>query len=223
MTKAQVRPLRVFLCHAKEDKPAVRELYQQLNTEGWIDVWLDEVCLLPGQEWGVEIEKAVEHSDVVVVCLSAHSVDKEGYIQKELRFVLNVADEKPEGSIFVIPLRLDDCQVPRRIRGWQWVDYFPDEKKNSAYQRLLQSLESRLTELGLAKPKNSIGVTGKTPIRKESMSKKKIGYRSTLPSSQQTMPDKLEVEKFTPNGNQIYIFSGMEFTRCQRTKKIILL
>ncbi len=33
--------LRVFLCHASADEPAVRELYQRLSTDG-IDAWLDE-------------------------------------------------------------------------------------------------------------------------------------------------------------------------------------
>jgi len=100
---ADRRRLRVFLCHAKEDKPTVRDLYRQLTAEGWLDVWLDEMNLFPGQEWDIEIEKAVEQADVVIVCLSNKSVDKEGYVQKELRFVLNIADEKPEGTIFVVP------------------------------------------------------------------------------------------------------------------------
>jgi hypothetical protein len=139
--------LRVFLCHAKEDKPTVRDLYRQLTAEGWLDVWLDEIKLLPGQEWDIEIEKAVEQADVVIVCLSNKSVDKEGYVQKELRFVLNIADEKPEGTIFVIPLRLDDCAVPRRIRAWQYVDYFPKDNQVSAYQHLLKSLKLRAGKL----------------------------------------------------------------------------
>src|SRR3990172_4806302 len=98
----------------------------------------------------MEIEKAVEESDIVIVCLSTRSVDKEGYVQKELRFVLDIADEKPEGSIFVIPLRLDDCIVPRRLRHWQWVDYFPKSQRMLAYQRLLESLEARARKLGIS-------------------------------------------------------------------------
>jgi len=134
------RKLRVFLCHASQDKPVVRELYQRLNAEGWIDPWLDEEKLLPGQDWDLEIEKAVEVADVVVVCLSASSVTKEGYIQKELRFVLDVSDEKPEEMIFVVPIRLDDCRVPRRLKKWQYVDYFPLGRRDWAYQRLLRTL-----------------------------------------------------------------------------------
>jgi len=58
------RKLRVFLCHASQDKPIVpqgddiRELYQRLNAEGWIDPWLDKEELLPGQDWDMELEKA---------------------------------------------------------------------------------------------------------------------------------------------------------------------
>ena len=71
------RKLSVFLCHSSQDKPIVRELYQRLNAEGWIDPWLDEEKLLPGQDWDMEIEKAVEAADAVIVCFSSNSVTKE--------------------------------------------------------------------------------------------------------------------------------------------------
>ncbi|MEK6752410.1 MAG: toll/interleukin-1 receptor domain-containing protein, partial [Chloroflexota bacterium] len=48
------RPLRVFLCHSSNDKPAVRELYQKLRAEPWIEPWLDEEELYPGQDWNME-------------------------------------------------------------------------------------------------------------------------------------------------------------------------
>ena len=137
------RPLRVFLCHSSNDKPAVRELYQRLHAEGWMDIWLDVEKLYPGQDWDLEIEKAVEATDVVIVCLSSNSVSKEGYVQRELRFVLRIADFKPEGAIFVVPVRLDDCPMPRRLAMWQYTDLFPDDRKDWAYKRLLGSLKMR--------------------------------------------------------------------------------
>src|SRR5258708_25514772 len=137
------RKLRVFLCHASQDKPIVRELYQRLLAEGWIDPWLDEENLLPGQDWDMEIEKAVEAADAVIVCLSNSSVTKEGYVQREIKFVLDMALEKPEGTIFIIPLRLEDCQPPRRLRSWHYVDYFPLKKRKLAYKRLIESLKVR--------------------------------------------------------------------------------
>ena len=142
------RKLRVFLCHASQDKPMVRELYQPLLTEGWIDPWLDEERLLPGQDWNLEIEKAVEASDAVIVCVSSTSVAKEGYVQKELRRVLNIALEKLEGAIFVIPSSLDDCALPRQSKDRQFLDYFPASQQAVAYDKLKASLGIRQDSLG---------------------------------------------------------------------------
>lgn len=147
------RPLRVYLAHASTDKPAVRRLYQRLKSDG-INVWLDEENLLPGQDWNYEILKAVQNSDVVIVCLSRNSVNKEGYIQKEVRLVLDVLDEKPEGTIFLIPARLEECEVPRRLRNYQWVDLFlPD-----SYTKLRRALQVRSERVGASisrKPRES--------------------------------------------------------------------
>ena len=143
------RNLRVFLCHASQDKPVVRELYQRLNVEGWIDPWLDEEKLFPGQDWNLEIEKAVESSDAVIVFVSSVSVAKEGYIQKELRKVLNIALEKLEGAIFVLPVRLDDCEKPRQLKDKQFLDYFPASKRDAAYEKLKTSLKLRKDALGI--------------------------------------------------------------------------
>ena len=139
----ETRKLRVFLCHSSQDKPIVRELYQRLNAESWIDPWLDEEKLLPGQDWDMEIEKTVEAADAVIVCVSSKSVSKEGYVQRELKFVIDIALEKPEGTIFIIPVRLDNCQVPRRIKSWQYVDYFPVDRKKWAFDKLIGSLKKR--------------------------------------------------------------------------------
>lgn len=40
----------IFLCHNSEDKPAVREIAQQLCKEG-IKPWLDEDQIRPGTTW----------------------------------------------------------------------------------------------------------------------------------------------------------------------------
>jgi len=136
------RQLRVFLCHASQDKPVVRELYHALKAEGWVDPWLDKAKLLPGQDWEMVIENAVDDSDVVIICLSGQSVSKEGYVQREIRYAYDLALEKPEGTIFLIPLRLDDCAMPRKLRSFHWVDYFGEEKEKS-YFDLLEALKLR--------------------------------------------------------------------------------
>jgi outer membrane protein assembly factor BamD (BamD/ComL family) len=143
MANEEKRPLKVFLCHASGDKPPVRDLYKQLSAEG-IDAWLDQEKLLPGQDWRLEIPQAVQEADVVVVCLSKKSITKEGYVQKEIRFALDIAEEKPEGTIFLIPARLEDCMVPERLSRWQWVDLYEED----GFVRLLRSLNLRANKVG---------------------------------------------------------------------------
>jgi len=118
-------------------------MYRYLKQRG-IQPWLDAEDLLPGQNWEVEIPNAIDEADVILVCLSKNSVNKEGYIQKEITFALDKALEKPEGTIFVIPVKLEECDVPKRLNLYQWVDYFrTDERK-----RLLKGLDLRSTNLG---------------------------------------------------------------------------
>jgi hypothetical protein len=131
---------RVFLCHASEDKPAVRTLYQRLKAAGFRP-WLDEEDLIPGQDWDREIRRAVRAAQVVLVCLSTRS-EKRGYVQKEIRRALDVADEQPEGTIFLIPVRLEECAVPERLRTWHWVDLHSE----NGYSKLEVALESAVRE-----------------------------------------------------------------------------
>lgn len=128
-------PLRIFLCHSSSDKPNVRELYQELRADG-IDPWLDEEKLLPGQNWQLEVRKAVRSSDIVIVCLSRTAINKAGYIHKEIKYALDIADQQPEDTIFIIPVRFEECEVPERLCKWQWVDLFEDH----GYEKLMNSL-----------------------------------------------------------------------------------
>lgn len=137
------RPLKVFLCHSSSDKSFARNLYEHLNKLPNVDPWLDEKKLLPGDNWQLEIEKAVKTSDIVLVCLSKLSINKEGFVQKEIKYALDVADEKPEGTIFIIPLKIEECSVPKRLSLFHWLDYFADD----ANEKLLKSLEKRAQTL----------------------------------------------------------------------------
>jgi len=135
---ATVRALRVFLCHASADKSRVRDLYQRLQNDGF-EPWLDVENLLPGQEWEPEIIKAVKSSDVVLVCFSPSSITKHGFVQKEIKTALDVADEKLPGTIFIIPTMLEQCAVPERLQRWQWVSLI----ERNGYDRLIKTLRMR--------------------------------------------------------------------------------
>lgn len=136
------RPLKVFLCHASADKPTVRELYQRLKGEGWIDAWLDVARILPGQHWTTVIKQSLAEADSVIILISNNSINREGFVQREMNFAWEISLEKPRNVIYLIPLRLEDCDVPYDLRERQWADYF-GEKKEETYLALLQSLKLR--------------------------------------------------------------------------------
>ena len=116
---------RVFLSYSSKDRERVRPIYQALRVAG-LDPWLDTEDLLPGQDWGHEIRKAVTSSDFIVVFFSENAT-RPGYVQKEIRIALDVADSRAAGEVFLIPVRLDAVEVPDRVRQYQWLDLFqPD-------------------------------------------------------------------------------------------------
>jgi formylglycine-generating enzyme required for sulfatase activity len=136
--------LRVFLSYAREDRHAVLALYERLKADGF-QPWMDKKDLLPGQKWEIEIPRQVHASDVVIVCLSSVFAKKAGYGQKEIALVLDTAESQPEHSIFVIPLRLEECDVPERLHHWQWGNLFEDD----GYDLLLRALRHRAEQLDI--------------------------------------------------------------------------
>ncbi|MFZ5857909.1 MAG: tetratricopeptide repeat protein [Chloroflexota bacterium] len=137
--------LKVFLCHASEDKPIVRELYDRLRMDGF-DPWLDSELLVPGENWPLEIQKAMRASQAVVVCLSEVAIVKEGYIHTEIKTAQSLQMEKPEGTIFFIPLQLEKCDLPFSMRDIQWGKYFEPD----GYERLVKALNKRAEQVKVA-------------------------------------------------------------------------
>jgi len=131
--------LRVFLYASSSDKDSVQGLRGRLNLENDIDLWYEEM-LLPGQNSGFEIENALRSSDVFLFCCSANSVMEEGYIQRVLKSALDIAREKPEGAIFIIPIKLEECQIPPSLKHLQPVNLY----EKGGYSKLLRSLGPRI-------------------------------------------------------------------------------
>jgi hypothetical protein len=139
-----------FLCYAKENSTAVREFREHMKVEPWIDPWFDEEDILPGQMWEERVTEAVHNSHAVIVFLSSIAVKSEGFFQKELKLALDAAAEKPDGTIFIIPIRLDACDVPERLMPYQYVDYFGNEAhKDHVYSSLIAALKIRAENLGI--------------------------------------------------------------------------
>lgn len=116
----------VFISYAREDHPQAERLYRDLRRQGF-DAWMDTKDLLAGSNWSTEIRQAIRGSQYFVLLLSAKSMTKRGFVHKEIREALEVVREMPENEIFLIPARLEPCDVTHEVLGrLHWVDLFPD-------------------------------------------------------------------------------------------------
>jgi hypothetical protein len=136
---------QIFLSYAREDKEEVESLYQELSDAGFTP-WMDTKDILPGERWKSSIQKAIQRSDFFLACLSANSVNKRGWIQREIRGALDMWQEKLEDDIYLIPVRLEDCEAPERLRDFQWVDLFEEDGWTRLVKAIQVGIERRAEE-----------------------------------------------------------------------------
>lgn len=121
----QITPL-IFISYAREDGGKALDFYNRLKNVDF-KPWIDLEDILPGEAWELKIRQILRQSDFLLICLSEKSVTKRGYIQREIRMAVEIAKEMPEGTIFLIPVRLEECEVPLSLSRYHWVDLFePD-------------------------------------------------------------------------------------------------
>ncbi len=131
---------KVFISYAHPDVEPAQRLYYNLKESGH-DPWLDSESLLPGKNWKIEIRKAMKDCRYFIALISSQSVTKRGYVQKELKLALDILEEFPPGSIYVIPARLNRCEsTDERLQELHRVDLFPNW--DIGVKRILRTFES---------------------------------------------------------------------------------
>jgi hypothetical protein len=143
----------IFLSYAKEDANAVQTVYRELRAAG-VSPWMDQPPppwelegIRPGEDWDAVIRQRLADADLVLAFLSRKSIAKRGYIQREYRLALDLAAERPAGSVFLIPILLEQCEPPDLrvgpvgLRQLQWFRLF-----ESGMPTLLRYLTGLLSE-----------------------------------------------------------------------------
>jgi hypothetical protein len=108
----------VFLSYSSKDKAVVRAIAARLNNDG-IRVWLDEDQIKPGDNIPAKIEEGLEHSRVLVLCMSANAFGSDwGQLEAgTFRF----RDPLNKQRRF-IPLRLDNASIKGSLAQFLYVD-----------------------------------------------------------------------------------------------------
>lgn len=144
----KVSNTHVFLSYCRDNKTEAKQLHDDLVDHGF-DVWRDG-RLVAGQDWKLEIRKAIQHSAAVVACFSKEVQDRDSSgMFPELRDALDCYRVLKPGSVFLIPVRLSECELPdlaidgtRALSDLHYVDLFPPSVRPDGLARLIEALKS---------------------------------------------------------------------------------
>lgn len=114
---------KIFISYAHENSDAAKRIASKLR-EVKLEVWYDAVSLQPGQNWVAEIERGLEEAGYLLALLSSASINSQ-WVQHEWTTMLTRQLSSKNGGI-IIPLRLENVQLPTLLRPLQSVDLFPD-------------------------------------------------------------------------------------------------
>ena len=115
----------VFLSHSSKDKAVVRAVAERLRTDG-LSIWFDDWEIRPGDSIPAKIEEGLEHSRVLVLCMSANAFGSD-WAQLESG-TFRFRDPLNKGRRF-IPLRLDDAPIKGSLEQLLCINWHPDNPR----------------------------------------------------------------------------------------------
>jgi small GTP-binding protein len=124
----------VFLSHSSKDKEVIRPVANRLRADG-LRVWFDEWEIKPGDSIPAKIEEGLEHSRVLVLCMSANAFGSD-WAQLEAG-TFRFRDPLNRERRF-IPLRLDDAPVKGSIAQFLYINWLSAER-HKEYVKLLEA------------------------------------------------------------------------------------
>ncbi|MDJ0707048.1 MAG: TIR domain-containing protein [Leptolyngbyaceae cyanobacterium MO_188.B28] len=138
----------VFLSYCRDNAEEVRRLHDDLISAGE-QVWWDK-DILAGQDWQMEIRKAMRDAYAVVLCLSEETGKRTmSGIYPEALDAIAAYRKYAAGNIYLIPVKLSACEIPlieidatRTLDRLQCVDLFPPEKWVVGLGKLVEALQA---------------------------------------------------------------------------------
>jgi len=133
-----IRDKKVFLSYVRQDKEKVKTVYHQLKSLG-LNPWMDIENLQPGEIWVEKIEDAIKSSDLVLLCFSRASLNKSGFISKEIDIALKEYHNNKSNETILIPVKLDDSNIPPQLSMFQYADLTNKE----GWDKLINTLKEK--------------------------------------------------------------------------------
>lgn len=136
-TTTKIKWPQIFISYAHADEAFVLKLVDDLSQRGF-KMWLDRRAIQAGAAWDAEIEKAMSASQLMLVVLSARSVES-SHVADECHYFLE--EKKP-----ILPVLYEPCQIPFRLRRLQYIN-FADVEYAKAFQQLSAEIQAYLEKI----------------------------------------------------------------------------
>jgi hypothetical protein len=105
---------QIFISYSHKDAESAVRLAKNLESEGY-EVWLDRTDIQTGAHWDDEIVKGLNASEIFVVLLSKQSAESQN-VKDEIGYAI-------DHDKHILPVLLEECEVPFRLRRVQYVDF----------------------------------------------------------------------------------------------------
>jgi len=128
---------KVFVSHAHEDKERFVNTFAEKLIANGVDAWVDKWEMLPGDSLIDKIfEEGIKNAQAMIIVLSNYSVDKK-WVREELNAGMV---KKISGSTKLIPVVIDDCEVPEALKSTVWEKIEDLNDYEEEFQRILASI-----------------------------------------------------------------------------------
>src|SRR5574338_533202 len=107
----------LFISYSRKDSAFALALAREVRAAG-VDIWIDQLDIQVGDLWDVSVENALTNASCVLVILSPFSISSNN-VQDEIAFAL-------DSNKRIIPVILEECSIPFRLRRWMHIDFSKD-------------------------------------------------------------------------------------------------
>jgi hypothetical protein len=126
------RKVQVFVSHSSKDKSIVDRIVSDLKNHG-ISVWYDKFEIKAGDNIVEKVNEGLRDSKYFLIILSPNAICS-SWVTEEMSFA--VLQQIALKDIFVIPVLIEDCNIPPLLQHKRYVDF-----RNSYDQGIQQLLE----------------------------------------------------------------------------------
>ncbi|HSD60398.1 MAG TPA: toll/interleukin-1 receptor domain-containing protein [Burkholderiales bacterium] len=131
------RKYHAFLSHAHADKGKVDGLFTWLNDVSGVPVWYDDRNLSAGAMIATCLPEAIAECRAMIIVLSKASVAS-GWVREE--YEAGVAQRTQFRDFRIIPLRLEECEVPGFLQTTKWLEMPGTPRDLTFHSQLLADL-----------------------------------------------------------------------------------